>query len=287
MKNYFKNLFQNPLEVTLKRNIQQEKKYGSIESFIRSVFLPVESKKALKDLFIDLVLIFIPIITFGVVMMTVVSGSMYPTIHTGDMLIASNIYYGGKFTATPFNKWYHSNLSLLSLAKPKKGDIVAFRSPIDDEKIFVKRILAEPGETIQFKNGVFYINDKPVKLEFISSNYLLEEKGEKSGPFLKFKETLPNGISYEVIFKSHSVSHCNTPKYLVPKDCYFLIGDNRDNSADSRSILSFVESKYISGRVICVFFHHQYGILGTIFGNPIAWIKGFRLSRTFINLRGY
>ena len=284
MINYLKSIIRHPLEVSIERRVEIEKEYGALESLLRSILLPVESKKAIKEIFRDFFLILMPILTLGVVHMTVISGSMYPTIHTGDSLLASNIYYGGKFTAIPFNKWFHSNLSLFNFGKPRRGDIVVFRTPIDVDKTFVKRLIGEPGDIIQFKNGILFINHVPVKLKFKNNHYLLKEHGKTSGPFEEFEETLPNGVSYSIIHQKNNWNHRNTPEYHVPKDCYFMIGDNRDNSADSRSLLGFVESKYISGRVMFVWIHHQYGLLGTLVGNPLLWLRGFDFSRFFKNL---
>jgi signal peptidase I len=261
-----------------------EKEYGALESFLRSILLPVESKKALKDLLRDFFLVLLPLLTFGVVSMTVVSGSMYPTIQTGDSLLASNIYYGGKFTAIPFNKWFHSNLSIFKFARPQQGHIIVFRDKVDVDKVWVKRIIGVEGDTIQFKNGIVYINSIPAKLKFKSNHYLLQERGKVTGPFLELEETLPNGTKYSIIWHMDSTLNRTTPIYHVPKGCYFVVGDNRDNSADSRSMLGFISEESISGRVIMVAFHHSIGIFGTLFGNPILWLKSFDFSRFFKQL---
>lgn len=283
MWKYLQDIYENPLEVTITRKEKIEKKYGSLESLLRNLLLPVESKNAIIDLLKEMVLIILPIITFGVVFMTVISGSMYPTIHTGDSMLASNIYYGGKFSAITFNKWWYSKKSLIKFAKPRKGHIIVFKDDIDKDKTWVKRIIGEPGETIQFKNGILHINDIPVKLKFKNNHYWLKEKGEYSGPYMEFEETLPNGISYSIIWQQKGI-HRNTPKYYIPEGYYFMVGDNRDNSADSRSTLGFVPEENISGRVMFIMLHHQYGFLGTLFGNPLLWIKGFDLSRIFKKL---
>ena len=78
--------------------------------------------------------------------------------------------------------------------------------------------------------------------------------------------------------------HFNTPKYHIPKGYYMMVGDNRDNSADSRSVLGFVKEETISGRAMFVLLHHQHGFFGTIVGNPRLWITGFRFSRFFKQL---
>ena len=281
--NYFTSIYENPLEVTRERKDRNMKEYNSLESFLRSVLLPVEVGKALKEFFLDIILVLLPIITFGVVFSTVVSGSMYPTVHTGDSILFSNIYYGGKYTGSSFNKWFHSNKSLIKFAKPQKGHIVAFRDDIDIDKVWVKRIIGEPGDTIQFKNSILHINNVPVKLTFLNNHYWLKEKGEYSGPYEEYKETLPNGISYSIIMQKKRM-HANTPKYNIPEGYYMMVGDNRDNSADSRSVLGFVKEETISGRAMFILIHHQHGFLATIVGNPILWIKGFNFSRFFKQL---
>lgn len=281
---YIKSIIAKPLEVTLQRNEKAIKEYGSLESLLRSVLLPVESKKTIKILLRDFFLILLPVLTLCVVPMTVISGSMSPTMLTGDSLLASNIFYGGKWTSMFWNKYYHSNASLFRFAKPQKGHIVVFRNEADMDKVFVKRIIGEPGDTVQFKNKILYINNLAVKLEFKHNNYYLTERGKTTGPYKLFEETLPNGIKYNVIWSNDSL-HRNTPKYVIPKGCFMVIGDNRDNSADSRSMLGFVEEKHIMGRVMFVWAHHQYGLFSTLFGDFRLWIKGFNFSRFFLQVK--
>lgn len=281
--NYLKSLLNNPLEINIERKDRDTKEYSSLESFLRSILLPVEIGKTLKEFFRDIILVIIPIMTFGIVFSTVVSGSMYPTVHTGDSILFSNIYYGGKYTALSFNKWFHSNKSIIKFAKPRKGHIVAFKDHIDIDKTWVKRIVGEPGDTIQFKNSILHINDVPVKLKFLNNHYWMKEKGEYSGPYEEFEETLPNGISYSIIMQKKRM-HINTPKYHIPEGYYMMVGDNRDNSADSRSVLGFVKEETISGRAMFILVHHQHGFFSTIFGNPILWVKGFNFSRFFKQL---
>lgn len=285
MFKYLKSIWLNPLEVTINRLKKTNKEYGALESFLRSILLPTETGKALKEAVKDILFVILPIIIFGVVFSTVISGSMYPTLHTGDSILFSNIYYGGKVTGLAYNKWYHNNLSLINFAKPKKGHIVAFKDNIDIDKIWVKRIIGEPGDTIQFKNSILYINDQPVKLKFLHNHYWVKEKGEYNGPYEFFEETLPNGISYNVIMKKNKM-HINTPKYHIPKGYFFMVGDNRDNSADSRSILGFVSEETISGRAMFIVWHHQHGIFSTLFSlDLLLWIKGFNFNRFFKQLQ--
>lgn len=286
MINYIKDIISNPLKVTIVRNQNEEKEYGALESLLRSIFLPVESKKAIKELLRDILLVLLPILTFFVVSTTVVSGSMYPTIFTGDMLIASNIVYGGKFTAFPSNNYYHSNKKLIKYMKPDRGHIVILKSPVDIKKSFVKRIIGIPGDRIKIIDGIIHINGKSVKLKFIQSKYYVKEHGKYLGPFQEFEETLPNGISYHVIFRNiiGNGPNDNTQEFIVPKGCYFVMGDNRHESADSRSFFGFIEEKYINGRVIFVLLHHQHGILGSLVGNPKLWVTGFDISRIFKKL---
>lgn len=284
---YLKELKNDPLAVTIKRNEKEEKEYGALESFLRSIFLPVESQKAIKELLRDVLLILLPLLTFVVVSTTVVSGSMYPNVHTGDMLVASNIYYGGKISAFPGNSYFHTNARLIPTApKPDRGHIVILKSPIDIKKSFVKRIIGIPGDRIQLIRGIVHINGKPVKLRFIRSDYYVREKGKYMGPYEEFEETLPNGASYRVIFKNQigNSPHDTTQEFIIPQGCYFVMGDNRQESADSRSMFGVIEEKYINGRVMFVLVHHQHGIIGSLLGNPKLWFTGFDFKRIFFNL---
>jgi signal peptidase I len=158
---------------------------------------------------------------------TVPSGSMIPTLLIGDELIASKYPYGfGKYSL-PFGELPDFAGRLFD-RPPERGDVVVFRLPRDPSTTYVKRLIGLPGDRIQLREGRLFIND-------------VEVPRREAGPFdggMRYVETLPGtrgpGREHDILEMSDSDSYDNTPVYVVPPRHYFMMGDNRDNSLDSR-----------------------------------------------------
>lgn len=162
---------------------------------------------------------------------TIPSASMEPTLLVGDYVMVSKYAYGWSRHSIPFSPPLGEGR--LMGREPRRGDIVVFKRPRDAGEDVIKRLIGLPGDRIQVTDGVLRINGQPIPRRTLSASY-------EDGPFglrmavTRFEETLPNGRSYAVNSYGRGTPAGNTGVYVVPAGCYFLMGDNRDNSLDSR-----------------------------------------------------
>ena len=199
------------------------------------------------------------------------SGSMKPNLLVGDFIFVNKFSYGYSKYSCPFSLCPITDR--LFSREPKRGDVVVFRHPVNG-KDFVKRLIGLPGDKVSMKDGKLIVNGQT--LNYVRLEDFTEIKN-RQGPLnsiprcknspvplgsdcLKnqYKEELPNGLFHSVL-DIGSFFGDNTPEFSVPINNYFFLGDNRDNSLDSRFGLSsggvgFVPSKYLIGRVDRVIF---------------------------------
>jgi signal peptidase I len=209
------------------------------------------------------------------------SGSMEPTLQIGDELLATKYPYGYSAASLPsFITLPNTQRVLGSL--PQRGDIVVFRWPGDRSQIWVKRVVGLPGDRIAMRNGHLWINGAPVPLQADGTGQAESEDGSLQ-PVGRFIETLPGARSH-TIFKHSGVEPLdNTPEVVVPHGRLFVMGDNRDNSADSRipviaGGVGLLPVNDLVGRV--------EGLVGSwdlaVKSQPVwNWPAGLRLSRFF------
>lgn len=179
------------------------------------------------------------------------SGSMMPTLLVGDYLFVSKYAYGYSRYSFPFSPNLFSGRIWGS--EPERGDIAVFRFPPDPKIDYIKRVVGLPGERIQMIDGVLHINGEPVQRELVGS-FSGDGQYERFTGKPIYRETLPNGVSYETLDLGENTAGDNTRQFLVPAGHYFMMGDNRDNSADSRADVGFVPYENLVGRAEMIFF---------------------------------
>lgn len=179
------------------------------------------------------------------------SGSMRPTLLEGDYLFVTKWAYGYSRYALPFSPNLFSGRIWAS--EPERGDVVVFKFPPNPSIDYIKRVIGLPGDRIQVKEGVLHINDVPVKRELVGQ-IDDEDITEEIGPVDVYRETLPNGVSYDTLDLSKGTPGDRTREYIVPEGHYFMMGDNRDNSTDSRFNVGYVPADHLVGRANIIFF---------------------------------
>jgi signal peptidase I len=182
------------------------------------------------------------------------SGSLIPTLLIGDYLFVSKYSYGYSRYSIPFGPPVFSGRILAS--PPKRGDVAVFKLPKDNSTDYIKRVIGLPGDTIQMIDGVLNINGQPVKRERISDYETTDEWG-RLVKVPRYMETLPGGVTHVTIERDGDKGYWdNTYVYKVPPNHYFMMGDNRDNSTDSRDEASvgFVPFENFVGRAEIIFF---------------------------------
>ncbi|MEL6288742.1 MAG: signal peptidase I [Pseudomonadota bacterium] len=207
------------------------------------------------------------------------SGSMKPTLLVGDYLFVSKYSYGYSKYSIPFSPDLFSGRILEG--KPEAGDVAVFRLPTNTNIDYIKRVIGVPGDRVQMRDGVLYLNDQRIEKEPLD-DFVDDDRRDGFGnaPKLRrYRETLPNGVSYTVLDTRRS-SADNTIEFLVPEGHYFMMGDNRDNSADSRSQrdVGFVPLENFIGRAEVLFFSADRDF--RIYA-PWTWPSSVRFSRFF------
>jgi signal peptidase I len=183
------------------------------------------------------------------------AGSMIPTFLVGDYFFVSKYAYGYSRYTWPFLSQPFPGRIWGS--EPARGDVVAFFSPKDNATVFIKRVVGLPGDRIQMIDGLLRINNVLVARERLADFIGEEPCGPGATAKTKrWRETLPNGVSYETLDCLDNGFYDNTIAYTVPAGQYFMLGDNRDNSTDSRvlSAIGYVPLENIIGRAGMIFF---------------------------------
>lgn len=214
------------------------------------------------------------------------SGSMKDTLLVGDFIFVSKYSYGYSRYSFPLGLPIFEG-RLGGTDEPQRGDIIVFRLPRNPHIDYIKRLIGMPGDTVQMKNGVLHLNGKKIPKERVD-DYVEHQPGNvhmvRHVP--KFRETLPNGVSYYVLDDFDNPEADNTQVYTVPEGHYFFMGDNRDNSIDSRfsDDVGFVPAENIVGPAHLIALSVEEGESLLAFWK---WNKSLRFERfgTWLNER--
>ena len=245
--------------------------------------LPVSESKSFREAFLEnlktvfwAILLALFIRSLFLEPFRIPSGSMYPTLRVGDFLFVTKYTYGYSRYSFPLGLplfkgriWY---------SEPQRGDVVVFRFPQNPSTDFIKRIIGLPGDKIQVKNGRLYINGEMMpRVE--DGRYVVDEYVSIPEFYHQYKEKLPEGKEHPIIEISDNERVVdNTEEFIVPEDAFFMMGDNRDRSDDSRIRVGFVDKEYLVGKAKFIFFSHNDK--GSLF-KPWTWFRAIRWERFF------
>jgi signal peptidase I len=178
---------------------------------------------------------------------------MEPTLLVGDRLFVSKYTYGYSKHSFPFSPEFSN--SRFFFKEPKRGDVVVFKTPVDNRTDYIKRLIGLPGDEIQFIDGDLYLNNNQVLKTKKNIKDLKIYCGKEIINAIAFNEKLPNGHSYTAVYKKEG-GFKNSDKYIVPRSHYFFLGDNRDCSKDSRYLNSvgYVSKLNLVGKARIIFF---------------------------------
>ncbi|RIY01339.1 signal peptidase I [Aureimonas flava] len=175
------------------------------------------------------------------------SGSMMPTLLIGDYLFVSKWSYGFSKYSFPLSPDLFDGRILGS--SPERGDIIVFRKPNEVQTDYIKRLIGLPGDRVQMRDGVLFINGQAVPK--VPDGFFTTEAGAQ---IPQYRETLPNGVTYDTLDAEPDSVGDNTREFVVPADHYFMMGDNRDNSLDSRFDVGYVPFENLVGKAQVIFF---------------------------------
>ena len=241
-------------------------KSGGNETFeiIKTIFF------ALLIAFVLRVLLFQPF--------TIPSASMEPNLYEGDYIVVSKWSYGYSKHAIPFSPPVFEGR--IFEQQPERGDIVVFKLPRDNSTDYIKRLVGLPGDRVQMINNVLHINGEAVRDVVISDADAANMYGM---PIIKARETLPGGKTFTIQDFGPGNQADDTPVFEVPEGYYFMMGDNRDNSVDSRygmneNGVGLVPAENLIGKAEIILFSWSPG---ASLWNPVSWFSKVRPSRFF------
>ncbi|HRQ83208.1 MAG TPA: signal peptidase I [Azospirillaceae bacterium] len=223
------------------------------------------------------VLIAFGVRTFAFEPFNIPSGSMIPTLLIGDYLFVSKFSYGYSRYTVAFGAPLFDGR--IAGSGPERGDVAVFKLPSDPSVDYIKRVIGLPGDTVQVVRGVLHVNGEAVKRERVEDFVSRDALGRQI-KIAQYVETLPGGRTHRILEESDQASLDDTPVYRVPDGHYFMMGDNRDNSLDSRvlGMVGYVPLENFIGRAEFLFFSLDEGAR---FWEFWRWPFDIRFSRLF------
>ena len=212
------------------------------------------------------------------------SGSMKETLLIGDYLFVSKLSYGYSKFSFPFAPNLFSGR--IMGAEPKRGDVAVFKLPRDGSTDYIKRVIGLPGDEIQMRQGQLFINGAAIP-KVPAGEFITREYSSRPRSIPVFEETLPNGVKYKVLDSDPNGGLDNTAPYKVPEGHYFMMGDNRDNSTDSRvpstrDGVGYVPLENFVGRAEVIFFSAAVDEPDALrWWSPWTWPFDIRWNRFF------
>ncbi|MBR1945084.1 MAG: signal peptidase I [Alphaproteobacteria bacterium] len=208
------------------------------------------------------------------------SGSMIPTLLVGDYLFVSKMSNGYSRHSLPLS------IPLIKgrifYEEPKRGDVLVFKMPSDNRTDYIKRLIGLPGDRIQVKDGRLYINGNMTE-RVSEGEYVMRDASGRAMRFEKYTEILPEGFKHPIIEMTDEGPFDNTEEFVVPEDHFFMMGDNRDNSLDSRSIkVGFVPKINLVGKAKFLFFSNDGSVA---WWQLWKWPMAVRWSRLFNGIK--
>ena len=241
-------------------------KSGGSEAFeiVKTIFF------ALLIAFVLRVLLFQPF--------TIPSASMEPNLYEGDYIVVSKWSYGYSKHAIPFSPPVFEGR--IFAKEPRRGDIVVFKLPRDNKTDYIKRLIGLPGDRIQMVDNVLHINGEAVRDVVVSDR---DARNMYGMPIIQARETLPNGKTFTIQDWGPGHAADDTPVFEVPEGYYFMMGDNRDNSLDSRADMSeggvgLVPAENLIGKAEIILFSWKPG---ASLWNPVSWFSKVNPGRFF------
>ena len=204
---------------------------------------------------------------------------MVPTLLVGDYLFITKFDYGYSRFSFLFPLSNFLPKGRIFYVQPERGDIVVFRKPPENKIDYIKRIIGLPGDTIQLKDGRLYINDQLVQREYKAQEYWDTEAGHQL--YTRYEETLPNGVTHDIYELTDNNIYDETDPIEVPENQFFMMGDNRDNSLDSR-VFGFVPAENLEGKARFIFYSTNGD--GWFF-QFWRWSEFLRLDRFFTDIK--
>jgi signal peptidase I len=228
----------------------------SQEASVENKSAPVElsKKEKFKKEFKSISLIILGVLAFRSVFFEpfkIPSGSMIPTLMIGDFILVNKFSYGFK---VPFSDWFSDPIYITGSQEPKRGDVIVFKYPKDPSINYIKRVVGLPGDNLEIKNKIVHINGVPVEGPEIDGKEIMADMDEHFKKYVfKFYKIKTGEHEHIIQINQDNAINDNYYPITIPKGNYFVMGDNRDFSADSR-YWKFVPFENIKGKAVAVWF---------------------------------